>query len=292
VDEDEADDLAALPPFFQLCRLAKSGDAWELRLSFDSKGSPADWHIALPTHKSVLDRGAWETHGFPASYVYPVKEEELPMFLDVAWDGSQATWVVIADDRHDLPPGPGVSDLHSSQLLDALATGKSLAQVLREKLERDAQAASAGQKPGVITDPLKRFDSRSTLLRRGRALATALMALERRLARPVTTVDALEARLSGPLGPQFMASKVVAEYRDGDQPRPDAMFTLAEIALAVARVPWAETLQYIDRAEGVRLVEETLDHLDRLRAGLGSEPADLAGYATRAIKEAKRCLVS
>lgn len=291
-DEDEADDLAALPPFFQLCRLARSGDIWELSLSFDSKESPADWQVALPTHATVLDRRVWEAHGSPASYAYPVEEEQLPMFLEVAWDGSKATWVVIADDRHDLPPGPGLSDLHSSQLLDALATGRSLAQVVREKLERDAQARSAGEEPGIITDPLKRFDSRSTLLRRGRALATALTALERRLARPMMTVDALEARLSGALGPRFVASKVVAEYRDGDQPRPDALFTLAEIALTVARVPWAETLQYIDRAVGVRLVEETLDHLDHLRAELGSEPADLAGYAMRAIKEAKRCLAS
>lgn len=291
-DEDEADDLAVLPPFFQLCRLAKNGDAWELRLSFDPKESAADWRIALPTHAGVLNREAWLAQGSPTSYFHPVETDQLPMFLDVEWNGSLATWAVIADDRHELPLGPGLSDLHSSQFLDALATGKSLAQVLREKLERDAQATAAGEQSGIVTDPLKRFDSRSTLLRRGRALATALTALERRLARPVTTLDALEARLLGPLGPRFVASKVVAEYFDGAQPRPDTMFTLAEIALSVARVPWDETLQHIDRAEGVRHVEETLDHLDSLRAQLGGEPADLAGYATRAIKEAQRCLVS
>jgi hypothetical protein len=214
------------------------------------------------------------------------------MFLDVEWEGSKATWVVIADDRHDLPPGPGLADLRSAQLLDALATGKSLAQVLREKLERDAQARKAGVQPGIVTDPLKRFDSRSTLLRRGRALATALAALERRLSRPVMTLDALEARLSGPLGPQFVAARVVSEYHEGAQPRADTMFTLAEIALAVARVRWDETLRYLDRAEGAKLVHETIDALDGLRAQLGADPADLAVYTTRAIQEAKRCLAS
>jgi hypothetical protein len=40
------------------------------------------------------------------------------------------------------------------------------------------------------------------------------------------------------------------------------------------------------------MVDETLSELDRLRSRLGTEPADLAGYALRAIKEAKRCIAS
>ena len=116
--------------------------------------------------------------------------------------------------------------------------------------------------------------------------------MERRLARPAPTLDTLEARLTGPLGPHYVAAKVVAEYQDGEQPRSEAMFTLAEIVLAVARVPWSETLQYVDTAEGRALLEQTLNKLDNLRTQLGNEPADLAGYTARAIKEAKRCLPS
>ena len=288
-DEDEADDLAALPSFFHLCRLSKNDETWELTLSFGGSDAPKIWRVSLPSHETVIDNEKLQARGSPTSIVHSVEPEHLPMFLDVAWDDSQATWSVLADDRHDLPPGPGLADLTSSQLFEALATGRTLAQMVREKLERDASARAG---PGIVTDPLKRFDSRSTLLRRGRALANALAALERRVARPARTLDALEARLSGPLGPLFVASKVVAEFHEGSQPRPDTMFTLAEIALTVGRVPWGEALQYLDRTEGAKLVGETIDALDTLRAQLGSDPADLADYAERAIKEAKRCLAS
>ena len=290
-DEDEPEELAVLPPFFQLCRLAKSGETWELTLTFEPSAAPQSWRVNLPNHDLVVDDAAWLRHGAPASFVSPIDIEKLPMFLDVEWDGAKATWVVIADDRHELPPGPGLKDLRSSHLLDALATGKTLAQVLREKLERDVQERETGQ-GGIVTDPLKRFDSRSTLLRRGRALAAALSALERRLARPAATLDALEARLSGPLRPRFVATKVVADYEAGNYPRSEAMFTLAEISLAAARVPWDDTLQHVDRAQGLAMVDETLSELDRLRSRLGTEPADLAGYALRAMKEARRCIAS
>src|SRR5205823_14500223 len=98
-------------------------------------------------------------------------------------------------------------DMRPTQHLDARANAKTLAQDLREKMERYVQERETGQ-AGIVTDPLKRFDSRRTLLRRGRALAAALSALQRRLARPAATLDALEARLSGPLGPRFVATKV------------------------------------------------------------------------------------
>lgn len=287
-DEDEPDELAVLPSFFQLCRLRRNGDTWELGLTVEPSKSPQVWRVSLPSHDPVLDDSAWKREGSPALFVTQVDPERLPMFLDVEWDGGTATWIVIADDRHDLPPGPGLADIKSSQLLEALASGKTLAQTLRDKLECEGRASET--RHGIVTDPLKRFDLRSTLLRRGRALAAALAALERRLARPVGTMDALEARLSGPLGPQFVASRVVVDHREGQLPRSEAMFTLAEIALAVARVPWAETLQYVDRNQGLALVERTLDKLDELRTELGAEPADLAAYTARALKEAKHCL--
>ena len=291
-DEDEADDLAALPSFFQLCRLSKDGETWQLQLSFGKHGAPKRWRVSLPNRDVVIDSDRWLKHEDQIDFTYQIDPEHLPMFLDVAWEENRTTWVVIADNRHELPPGPGLVDIRSAQLLDALASGKSLAQLLREQLVQNVLSLSASEQAGIVTDPLKRFDSYSTLLRSGRALATALSALERRLARPVTTLDALEARLLGPLGPQFIASKIVAEFHEGIQSRPYAIFTLAEIALSLGRVPWNQALQFIDHAEALQRIEDTIDELDNLRAQLGPEPADLVGYATHAIKEAKLCLAS
>lgn len=289
-DEDEPEKVATLPPFFQLCRLSKTGDTWQLDLTFDRSIPPKEWRIWLPNGKVLVDSSTCRASDSGASFVQAIDPEQLPMFVDVAWDGHRATWVVIADDRHDLPPGLGLSDLRSAHLLDALATGKTVAQILREKLERDGLASMSRTPVGIETDPLKRFDSRSSLLRRGRALASALSALETRLARPVTTLDALDARLAGPLGPLFIADKLVTEFHEGAQPRSETLFTLAEIALSVSRVPWAQVVQYIDAADGIARVRSLLDALDGQRAQIGPEPADLAQYAARAIKEAHACI--
>ncbi|MGV9747783.1 hypothetical protein ACWDTG_23180 [Rhodococcus zopfii] len=288
-DEDEPEQLSVLPAFFQLCRVSRTGDRWELQTTFDPSDSPSTWRISLPNHQLVLDEREWREGRCAATHVSHIGAEQLPMYLDVEWDGATSTWAVLADDRHDLPPGPGLAELRSAHLLDALATGKTLAQALRDKMEREERERQAGQS-GIVTDPLRRFDSQSTLLRRGRALAAALTALERRLARPVVTLDALEARLVGPLGPRFVAEKTVSDLLDGALSRPDAMFTIAEIALSVARVPWPQTLQHVDRKQGLGMVERTLDELDALRTRLGDDPVDLSDYLERAIKEAKRCL--
>lgn len=288
-DEDEPEQLVVLPAFFQLCRLSRTGGLWELRMSFARESSPRSWRISLPSHDRVLDEQEWRGADCPTTFVAPVDAERLPMFVIVEWEGGTTTWVVVADDRHDLPPGPGLADLRSSHLLEALATGKTLAQALRGMLEREERERASG---GMIVDPLRRFDSRSSLLRRGRALAAALAALERRLAHPVVTLDGLEARLAGPLGPRFLAAKAVEDHRDGELALPDTMFTLAEIALSVSRVPWQQTLQYVDRSQGLSMIDRTLDCLDDLRIQLGNDPVDLADYLARAIKEAKRCLGS
>mgnify|MGYP006874157193 FL=1 len=116
--------------------------------------------------------------------------------------------------------------------------------------------------------------------------------MQRRLEQPVITGDTLRARLTGPLGPEFVAGKVVQAYEDGRQGRAETIFTVAEIALTVGRVNWRKVLQNMDRAVGIALVEQTLKRLDQLRSRLGNEPADLASYANRAMKETRQCLAS
>ena len=291
-DEDELDpdEASVLPAFFQLCRISRSADTWCLQLSFSDDAPPREWRVSLPTRQTLIDSHAWLASNESRALMHPIDPEHLPMFLDVSWDGNHATWGVLADDRHELPPGFGIADLESAQLLDALATGKSLAQLMRETLGRGKRKPGSTPPEEIITDPLKRFDSRSTLFRRGRALAGALAAMERRLSHPIATLDALDARLSGPLGPSFIATKLVAECEEGALQRPETLFTLAEIALSVARVPWDQAMRHVDWEEGVVLVQDVLEALDCLRVRIGTEPNDLADYAARAIKEARACM--
>lgn len=152
-DEDEPDDFVVLPAFFQLCRLGKDGESWELTLSFDPPATPGAWCVSLPSHDLVIDKAAWQQAGSFPTFVSPVNAQSLPMFLDVDWDdGASATWVVLADDRHVLPPGPGLADLRSSQLLYALATGRTLAQVLHEELVERAAHIREFSPAAIVID--------------------------------------------------------------------------------------------------------------------------------------------
>lgn len=290
-DEDEAE-LLALPACFGLCRVTRSSDdaPWELHLGIIATNDmPAAWQISLAAgDRPFQTRRQWETDGAAETVVIALTQETLPMYVLVRWDANETPWAVIADDRYGLPPGPALSSLRAQHLLDALATGRSLAQMLREELER--KEAEVDAKAGINLDPLKRLEVEGSLLRKGRALAASLSAMQRRLERQVITVDTLRARLGSPLGPEFVATKVAEAFEAGQQTRAEAVFTIAEIALAVGRVNWAHVLENIDRTEGLALVDEILGRLDALRARIGEATADLASYTRRAIKEARECL--
>lgn len=291
-DEDE-ESLPALPSCFGLCRLARgAGDsAWELQLGITAGASmPADWVIRIDgSASSLLARAEWDELGRPAYTRRPLPLSIQPMYVMVSWEGKEAPWAVLADDRHGLPPHGRLTSLRAQQLLDALATGRTLPQVLREELEY--RAAETDGKNGIDLNPLTRLDVKDSLLRRGRALSASLSAMQRRLERPVITADALRARLASPLGPEFVAGKI-AEALESDQKTPaDAMFTIAEIALTVGRIDWNHVVLKFDRAEGLGIVRESLSRLNDLRIRLGGEPEDLASYAKRAILEVQKCLV-
>ncbi len=290
-DEDEVE-LPALPACFGLCRLGRIDELarWELRLGIElNKDMPAEWSVSLAGGTAALTRQNWEASGSPPTAVVAMDQETFPMYVLVRWNGSEAPWAVLADDRHALPPGPTLSSLRAQHLLAALASGRSLSDIIREELERIA--LGDGGRTGLILDPLKRFEIERSLLRRGRALAASLSAMQRRLEHQVINLDGLRARLAGPLGPEFVALKIAEAYEAGDQSRAEAIFSIAELALAVGRVNWTLVLEHVDSAVGLALVEDTLGRLDVLRHRVGDEPASLASYAARAIEEARRCLI-
>jgi hypothetical protein len=291
-DEDESE-LPALPVCFGLCRLTRSSSEapWELRLGIASSSDmPAYWEIRLAAgNRPILNRVQWEASHASGPSVVTLTSDSLPLYILVGWQGNEVPWAVIAENRHGLPPGPELSRLRAHHLLDALASGRSLAQALREEMERRATATSARLES--ILDPLKRLEIKDSLLRKGRAMAASLSAMQRRLERQVISVDTLHARLASPLGPVFVAVKVLDAFEAGEQSRAEAIFTIAEITLSVGRIDWPHVLAHIDRAEGLVLVNDVLEQLDGLRERLGDEPAALAAYAQRAIKKARECLI-
>lgn len=297
IDEDEtATDDAALPLCFGLCHLGREdADNWVLAMEVRATDAPPTWTVATPTGALIAEASAWTRAGQPEVVKVSIATEDLPLYLVVRWESEgtphETAWTVLVKDRHQLPPGLGLVDLRSEHLLRALASGKSLSQVVREELERHQTDRARGKK-GVELNPLKRLDDRASLFRRGRALAQSLAALERRLSRPVLTLGGLAARLQGPLGPSFVARKVCEECEPDDpgEKRAEAIFTVAEIALVLARVEWTEVLKQVDETAGRSMVRDALTVIDDLRSELGGEPPDVAAYGGRAIEEAVRCV--
>lgn len=291
VDEDEVD-LPSLPACFGLCRVVQGevAGSWRLILGIStSPDMPPAWSIRLTADDTpLLTRAKWESN-HPTETSLALVQQTLPMYVLVEWAAHQVPWAVIADERLALPPLPAIAKLEAHQLLEALAAGRSIAQVVREALEQE-EAKAAKAKAGVDLNPLTRLEVRGSLLRKGRALAASLQAMQRRLERPVATVEALRSRLASPLGPDFVATKVVEAFEIGRQSRAEAIFTIAEIALTVGRVAWPVVLVQVDRADGLRLVADALARLDTLRQRIRKAPADLMSYAQRAIRESRECL--
>lgn len=290
-DEDETE-LLAVPSCFGLCQIVRvdKSSPWELQLGIlETSDMPCDWEISLAIGlPPFLTRARWEESGKSEKMVTPLPPQVLPMFVFVVWAGNASPWAVVADNPHVLPAGATLSSLRAEHLLHALARGRPLSEVLRAVLEK--QQASAGMKGGIILDPLRRFEVEGSLLRKGRALAASLATMQHRLERPVLTLDALQGRLASPLGPEFVATKVAEAYEAGYQSGAEAIFTIAEIALTLGRVNWANVLAQVDRVQGTRQVDEALSRLNLLRNRVSSKVADLSSYADRAIKEARQCI--
>jgi len=293
VDEDEPDGLTLLPAFFGMCRVALSDGAWHFSLTFESAGEPDSWTIRLPDGHLILDSSGWSKRSRPTSIQVPMDGEELPAFLRVAWDASEASWAVIADDRQFVPAPTQLTHLRAEQILSALASGKAPIHLLRDLIEQLERLPAQGRTDplrSVETDPLKRFDTQSTLLRRGRALSKALSELERRLSSPVPTVEALQARLRGPLGPEFIGDRIQDDVGQERMSVHEGIFTIAEIALSVGRVDWETTLEHVDQSDGRAIVRATLDALENHVEALSIPDDDVSDYACLAMKEARSCL--
>lgn len=290
-DEDEVD-LPSLPTCFELCRVSRTDDnkPWELSLDIcETNDMPADWSVWLAGHEApVLTCLQWEARERIKTSRVAIDQSSIPMCVLVQWDNYNVPWAVVAEDRHSLPPGPELSSLRAQHLLKALATGCSLGDILRK--EREAADARSRVELGINLNPLKRLEVHGSLLRKGRELAASLNAMQRRLERQAITLEALKTRLSGPLGPVFVSTKIAEATETQEQSQAEALFMIAETALTISRVNWKHVIEHIDEKQGFALIAKTVEQLAVIRNHIGAKPADMAAYADRAIEEARQCL--
>src|SRR5207247_4339352 len=109
------------------------------------------------------------------------------------------------------------------------------------------------------------FNDPAGLLQRTREFSAALEGLRRRLERPAASLQVLDWRLRGPIGPLALAEGIVRDVRDGHIPGEPA-FLLAELVLTLGRIRWDEALDSIEeKAEARNFVRSVIDDLKRMK---------------------------
>jgi len=261
-----------------------------LEMTFERARLPDEWTVTDPISGSVLaDFASWVASGSPDRLEVPVGAERFPLFLEVAWavDGGhkKAGWAVNVTEPGKLPPPEELRDLPAQALLRALASTRPLHESLAKLLAHRERTPGGN---GVDLDPLKRYSGSGRLLARARQVSAALAGLKERLQRPLGSMDALEWRLRGPLGPVALAESLAREAEGGKLLSGEGEFLLGELALTVARVDWDRAAGSLDpkdvRTQVARLVAE----LRRMReSDRGALDPHLKAYVDRAFREAR-----
>ena len=280
---EDSDELGEQPlhPAFRAAIFRRDGNAVALELHIDD-GAPEGFVIREDAPEAagcvLLDHAAWRARAEQPAVV-PWPQAKPPSLLRVDWPRDRemctAWWVVNVRSVEDLPEVEALAGLSLDDLLLVLASGLPLHEAVRRLKRRRKPGASAGH-PAIALDPHKRVDTRSFLLRRMQRVANALEGLRERLARPVATLDALRSRMCGSLGPVALARRLAEEE---DQA---AGFLIAEVALILGRVDWAE----VGRLVGVDAVQALVCQTrEELRALADRHPASpsLASYVNEAF---------
>jgi len=245
---------------------------------------PAVWAIRIPDGPEVLS----------ASNSTAVGSHEInwtgrpPFVLRVSWEHAEgeavASWPVNVSDPAALPPPDALRNLSLEELLEILASARSLPQAVVEVLRRRTKRTSLDNE----LDPLKRVDCQGFLLRRTKRVAVALERLRERLERPALTREAFEWRLRGPIGPMTLAHALI----QGAKLPGEAKFCLAELALALSRVdPQKPALGGLSKGVIDECLATVIHELEVLALALPSAtPASpLETYVKAAFSKAKKC---
>jgi hypothetical protein len=253
------------------------------RVKMDSAEHRQRWSVRSVEGQTLLDSDRWD--GQPKEHRVDWTAPSPPFVLSVHWESAGqpfgALWAVNLVEPTSLPPPDALRDLSLEEFIEILGSTRPLHEIVPRVLTR------RGRKPKdeVILDPHKRVNTETFLLRRARRIAGLLERLRERLERPVLSVEALEWRLSGPVGPQALAAAIRKDTRSPEE----ACFFLAELALALKRVRAAEP------ARGGLAVEVIQDRLRACIHDIGQTAASFRRpgsavdrYVEAAFEEAGR----
>ena len=229
----------------------------------------------------------------------PLKRRELrkelldataPRSLTVEWDSDDgkerytAELVVAVADAASLPDPPEIQALTLEELLDLLAVGGRLHDLLRRLVARRLQQNGQTVVVPPELDPHRRVDTSQFMLQRTHRVAYALEGLKRKLSAPISNADALERRLRGPFGATGLKEAADRAVAEGSMSPRERSFMLAELALVISRAEWKP----VGGALSLRRCRAAARSvLDTIRPE-PSEDVALNAYVAAAFREAGR----
>lgn len=286
-DEDEAPGVQ-LPLGFVDC-LVEPGTHPAVILRLDPAHLPDDWRVEVPkSGELIIDRAGWVSQGQPATAKVPLLSSDLPFWVQVRWtgpDGELSTGLPVnVTEPSKLPPPKELRDLPVRLLLRVLGSSRPVHEALAAEIRR-ADSEQAAPLPPEL-DPLRRYSRAGQLLHRAREASAALAGLQDRLERPVATLDALEWRLEGPLGPAAIAEGLLRARDQEGMVEGEPAFLLAELALTLSRVDWEKSGRVVG-VEAVRArIHRLMSELRARRVGIAADPR-LQRYVDEAFRRVR-----
>ena len=235
-DDDSASTGELLPEAFVevIYSRDESERAWlDFVIRLEPQAPPSGWVLFVEDgFEPFLDESQWQAAGCPSVWRLAWEHERPPSGFAVSWTDAKdrAWWPVNVQSGLSLPPPSELKDLPLELLIEILTSAKPLSQVLAMWLERRAERG--GSEGLAELDPHRRVDTSGFLLQRTRRVSWALTALRERLERPVSSVQALNWRLRGPVGVLALAKAIGREAKSSTE----QTFLLAELCLELHRV--------------------------------------------------------
>jgi len=242
LDEEQLANAVPLPSGF-LAATYRAGDARQIVLRFDAANLPETWsvHTCGRDAGPLLDSEDWTVRGRAEIDVVSWKPVQPPERLLVQWSAGEAFWPLNVEDARQLPPPAELAEMSADDMLMILAASDPSAAYRAWTKRRQRDEGFDDELDTAIPtdlDPLRRYDLRSTFLRRIRIRARVLAQLRQNLQRPVWSAQALQWRLEGFIGIKPLAERLVQEVVEADGQVDEAILTLADFLIVLREVDY------------------------------------------------------
>jgi endonuclease/exonuclease/phosphatase (EEP) superfamily protein YafD len=257
-------------------------------------------HRMVKKTTELLNSDTWKQQQCPD--VVSLAWEPLlpPEKLLVRWTGYdtmslEAFLPLNVEDAKQLPPPAELAEMTADDMLLILAASDPSAAFRAWARKQKQEGAFDEELDAAIPpdlDPLRRYELKSTFLRRVRSRARILAQLRHNLQRPVWNIQALQWRLEGFIGIRPLAERLLGEVTETDGSTDEALLTLADLVILLREVAYEPVDGSLSKQEFqkvyepflVRLVDElnTQVHGHRDRVG-----RDLLSFWDRVVQRCR-----